>query len=152
VSSIRKLAAFGVLVALIAILAAACVESDPEAAETPADAETVVNSAPQTDEEGNTVPAPTADEAAGEGEGEAAEGEAGEGDVAAGEAAFAASCGGCHANNGLDAGGIGPQLAGAGLTDEGIRTTVNNGRGAMPGGLVSGEDLDNVTAYVLSLQ
>ena len=33
-----------------------------------------------------------------------------------------------------------------------VKTIVENGRGAMPGGLVSGEDLDNVAAYVVSLQ
>ena len=65
---------------------------------------------------------------------------------------FAATCTGCHMNNGMDAGGVAPQLAGAGLDEATIKTTVENGRGAMPPGLVSGEDLDNVAAYVLSIQ
>ncbi len=48
--------------------------------------------------------------------------------------------------------GTGPQLAGAGLTEAQIREQVMNGGGAMPPGLATGQDLDNVTAYVLSLQ
>jgi mono/diheme cytochrome c family protein len=74
------------------------------------------------------------------------------GDVQAGQTFFAATCTSCHLNDGRDAGGVGPRLAGQGLDEQTIRTTVENGRGAMPGGLAQGEDLDNVTAYVLSLQ
>jgi cytochrome c550 len=55
-------------------------------------------------------------------------------------------------NNGQDAGGVGPQLAGQGLTADQVRTTVENGKGAMPPGLAQGEDLDNVVAYVESIQ
>ena len=54
--------------------------------------------------------------------------------------------------NGTAGGGVGPQLAGAGLTEDQIREQVINGGGAMPPGLAQGQDLDNVTAYVLSLQ
>jgi mono/diheme cytochrome c family protein len=74
------------------------------------------------------------------------------GDAAAGETFFAATCTGCHMNNGQDAGGVGPQLAGQGLTADVVRTTVENGKGAMPPGLAQGEDLDNVVAYVVSIQ
>ena len=74
------------------------------------------------------------------------------GDAAAGETVFATTCTGCHMNNGKDAGGIGPKLAGTGLDASTIRNQVINGGGPMPAGLVSGTDLDNVTAYVLSLQ
>jgi cytochrome c551 len=74
------------------------------------------------------------------------------GDAAAGEQFFAATCTGCHMNNGRDAGGVGPQLAGQGLTADVVRTTVENGKGAMPPGLAQGEDLDDVVAYVVSLQ
>jgi cytochrome c oxidase subunit 2 len=73
------------------------------------------------------------------------------GDAAAGQQVFAQVCAGCHPNNGQQA-GVGPQLAGAGLTPEVIQTTVTNGRGAMPGGLVSGEQLTDVVAYVTSIQ
>lgn len=148
-----------VAVLLIALVAAAglvagCVESSEEAAQTPSDAPTVANSALQTDSEGNTVTAPAATapaETAG-GTDTSGGGEMSTGDVAAGMEVFAATCSGCHLNNGQDAGGIGPQLAGAGLEEDYIRTTIMNGRGVMPAGLVSGTDLDNVVAYVLSIQ
>ena len=116
-----------------------------------------MNSAKQTDSEGKTITAPAATAPEGGGGSETGGGEGGgggeaAGDAAAGEQFFAANCTGCHLNNGQDAGGVGPQLAGAGLDVETIKTTVQNGRGAMPPGLVSGEDLDNVVAYVLSIQ
>jgi mono/diheme cytochrome c family protein len=76
---------------------------------------------------------------------------AGTGDVAAGEAVFASTCQGCHADLGHKA-AFGPKLAGLGLSAETIRTTVVNGRSPMPAGLVSGTDLDNVVAYVESIQ
>jgi cytochrome c551 len=141
-----------VLVAAMGLVAG-CVESSEEEAQTPTGAPTVANSAIQTDEEGNTVTAPTAtappeepaDTAGGGGEAPA-------GDAAAGQEVFATNCTACHVNNGQDAGGVGPQLAGAGLDAAAVETTVVNGRGAMPGGLVSGEDLENVVAYVVSIQ
>jgi mono/diheme cytochrome c family protein len=74
-----------------------------------------------------------------------------EGDAAAGQTVFAASCTACHTNNGQDA-GVGPKLAGAGLTADVVENQVVNGGGAMPAGLVSGTDLDNVVAYVVSIQ
>lgn len=153
-SRIRKIAAFVALAALLAILATACVESDEDAAVTPSDAETVANLAPQTDADGNTVPAEGGEAPPADGEGEGEEG-GGEADpaVAEGEAAFVASgCSGCHLGNGTEAGGAGPQIAGTGVTEDEIRTIVTNGRGAMPAGLASGADLDNITAYLLSLQ
>jgi len=73
------------------------------------------------------------------------------GDAAAGQAVFEAKCGGCHAELGKKA-GVGPKLAGINWSDEQIRTQVKNGKGAMPGGLVSGTDLANVVAYVQSIQ
>ena len=79
----------------------------------------------------------------------------GGGDAAAveeGQIFFASTCTGCHLDNGTAGGGVGPQLAGAGLTEDQIREQVINGGGAMPPGLAQGQDLDNVTAYVLSLQ
>lgn len=138
-------------IAVLATIAAGCSEVDPEAAVTPETAETVINTAPQTDAEGNTVPTRVGEVEAGE----EAEGEvdAGEGDAAAGEQIFTGTCSGCHAGNGTEAGGIGPQLAGRGVNAEDIQTIVMNGRGGMPPQTtVTGEDLDNVTAYVLSLQ
>lgn len=75
-----------------------------------------------------------------------------EGDVAAGQTFFASTCQSCHINGGRDEGGVGPRLAGAGLSEDRIREQIVNGGGGMPAGLASGEDLENVTAYVLSLQ
>ncbi len=144
-----------VLIAAMGLLAG-CVESSDEEARTPSGAETVVNSALQTDSEGKTVTAPAETAPApggGEEGGEGGEGgEAPAGDVAAGQQVFAASCTGCHLNNGEDGGGVGPQLSGLGDDAATIEAQIVNGGGAMPGGLVSGADLENVVAYVLSIQ
>jgi cytochrome c551 len=153
---VRRLWAALSLVALVAAigLAAGCVESSEEDAQTPTNAATVANTAVQTDSEGNFVTAPPAEgapTAPEEGGGGGGGGEAA-GDAAAGEQIFATTCTGCHLNNGQDAGGVGPQLAGQGLDAELVTTTVMNGRGAMPAGLVSGADLENVVAYVVSIQ
>lgn len=146
---------FVVLVAAIGLLAG-CVESSDEEAQTPASAATVVNSALQTDSEGKTVTAPAetppADTAGAATTDGGAAPPAPAGDAAAGEQVFAANCTGCHMNNGQDAGGVGPKLAGGGRAAALIETTVVNGRGIMPAGLVSGTDLENVVAYVLSIQ
>jgi cytochrome c551 len=143
---------------LIALVAAAglvtgCVESSDEEAQTPTGASTVANSALQTDSEGNTVTAPAATAPADGGGGETTGGggDDASGDVDAGLEVFAANCTSCHTDNGNQA-GVGPQLAGAGLDAAAVETTVVNGRGIMPAGLVSGEDLDDVVAYVVSIQ
>ena len=153
---VRRLWAALSLVALVAALglASGCVDSSEEAAQTPATAPTVANTAAQTDSEGKTVTAPPAGGAAtappetagGGGGGEAS------GDAAAGLAVFDSTCTSCHLNDGKDAGGVGPQLAGMGLDAQTIENQVVNGGGAMPAGLVSGTDLDNVVAYVVSIQ
>jgi mono/diheme cytochrome c family protein len=152
----RHLAALSVVV-LVAVLAFAvgCVDSSEEAAQTPASAPTVVNSAAQTDSAGKTVTAPAATAPAPAPAGGADEPPAAPaGDATAGMQVFAATCTSCHLNDGNDAGGIGPQLKGAGLTAAVIDDTVTNGRPgtAMVGGLVTGADKENVEAYVLSLQ
>lgn len=76
----------------------------------------------------------------------------GSGDPAAGKTTFAQACGGCHLEAGTGAAGVGPRLQGLGLTSDRIATQVRNGGGTMPAGLVSGIDLQNVVAYVLSIQ
>jgi len=135
-----------------------CVESSEEAAQTPTGSPTVMNSAAQTDSEGKTITAPTAAPGGGSETGGGAEtgggGGGGEaaGDAEAGLAVFQASCTGCHLADGTQDGGVGPKLAGLGLDAETISNQVVNGGGAMPAGLVSGTDLDNVVAYVLSIQ
>ena len=149
----RLLATLSVVVLLAVLaLAAGCIDSSEKAAQTPASAPTVVNSAVQTDSSGKTVTAPAATAPAPKPE--TTGGGGGAGDAAAGMQVFASTCTSCHLNNGMDAGGVGPQLKGAGLTAAVIDDTVTNGRPgtAMVGGLVSGADKANVEAYVLSLQ
>lgn len=73
------------------------------------------------------------------------------GDVAAGKAVFAQNCDTCHAGLGTRT-YIGPRLAGLGLTPVFIRTRVEQGKSPMPAGLVGGQDLADVVAYVHSLQ
>lgn len=144
-------------VALVGI-GAGCGSSD-SASVTPPEAETMANTAAQTDSEGKTVPAPGADTGAASGDGEAAPAPAdggaaaggAAGDATAGKTVFEANCQGCHPAGGTQA-GVGPQLSATMLDSAGIKTTVQNGRGAMPGGLVSGADLDNVVAYVDSIK
>ena len=75
----------------------------------------------------------------------------GSGDVANGKTLFEGKCQGCHANLGTEA-AVGPVLAGGGRTDERIRNQIINGGGAMPAGLYSGTELDDVVAFVLSIQ
>lgn len=121
-----------VLVALVAI-AVGCGESDPDEAVTPANAQTIKNGEYLSDRQD--------------------EGEGGETDpaVAAGKTAFEGKCQGCHADGGATA-GAGPVLKDKGLTPEAIKAQIVNGKGAMPAGLATGEELDNITAYVASLQ
>ena len=134
-------------------LGTGCGGSDSSASSTPGDATTIANNAPQTDSSGKTVPAPGA-AASGAAGGEATSGAAaaGSGDVAAGKTLFEASCQGCHLAGGTEAGGVGPKLAGMGLPLAQIKMQIKNGKGAMPGGLLSGTDLDNAAAYVESIQ
>ena len=73
------------------------------------------------------------------------------GDAAAGKTVFEAKCGGCHAGLGTEAGGVGPQLKGRPLTLAAVKTQITNGKGLMPGGIVSGTDMANVAAYVMSI-
>ena len=73
------------------------------------------------------------------------------GDSSLGQALFNdVGCAGCHAIAEGEGGGIGPNLAEADLTEDLVRDAVTNGRGPMPAGLVQGEDLDNVVAFVLT--
>ena len=152
-------------VALIGI-GAGCGGTDSTAASTPADATTIANNAPQTDSEGKTIPAPdaaptpadsgqtgTSSGGAG-GVASAPEGgtsDASSGDVAAGKTVFEANCQGCHPAGGMQA-GVGPQLSTTKMDAAQIKTQIVNGKGAMPGGLATGADLDNGVAYVVSIK
>lgn len=71
--------------------------------------------------------------------------------VAAGSTFFAGSCEACHGAGGTAA-GVGPVLAGKGLTEDQIKNQIVKGGPAMPPGLAAGDDLENVTKFLLSLQ
>ena len=123
-----------------ALLAAGCGGDDDAAAGPTSSAAPVTTApAPVTTAPATTAPATTA------------EAPRGAGSAAAGRQVFAQTCAGCHAALGMRA-GFGPKLAGQGLSAATIRTTVEDGPGQMPAGLVEGQDLADVVAYVESLQ
>ena len=129
-----------VALAAAALAAAGCGGDDDDGAAAEAPATTAATTAPATTAPATTAAAP------------ASTAPVGPGTAAAGKQVFvAASCGGCHKGLGTKP-GYGPKLAGKGLSEAQIRTTVIEGGQLMPGGLVEGQDLADVVAYVLSLQ
>ena len=72
------------------------------------------------------------------------------GDVARGATIFGGTCSGCHGMAGRG-GGVGPRLARAGLDAATVSAAVQQGRGVMPAGLVSGQEQADVVAYVVSI-
>jgi mono/diheme cytochrome c family protein len=62
---------------------------------------------------------------------------------------FGESCAGCHGRGGT--GGTGPPLAGSGLEAEEIASAIEQGRGIMPAGIVTGQNQEDVVAYVVSI-
>lgn len=71
--------------------------------------------------------------------------------AAAGQVVFNQTCAGCHAQDGIGEGADAPNLSDAGLSASEIRRRVADGDGH-PGGLVSGDELEAVIAYVESIQ
>lgn len=142
-------AALGVAAAMG--IAAGCSQVDEEAAQTPDGAPTIANSAVQTDAEGNTVEteAPAGGDQGDNGD---AGGGGAEAQIEAGLVVFQQACTACHLDDGKAGGGIGPQVAGQGLDPEAVRAQIVNGGAGMPAGLATGQDLDDVVAYVESLQ
>ena len=67
-----------------------------------------------------------------------------------GEAVFAATCAGCHGDAGAG-GGVGPTLAGAGLSAALVQARIDGGAGVMPAGLVQGTREADVIAYVVGI-
>ena len=125
--------------AVAALAAAGCGSDDDSAAEAPttteAPATTAAETTPATTAPATTPTAPTKP-----------------GNAATGKQVFvAASCAGCHKGLGTKP-GYGPKLAGKGLSEATIRTTVIEGGSLMPGGLVEGQRLADVVANVSSLQ
>ena len=72
------------------------------------------------------------------------------GDAYQGELVFVGKCAGCHGDGGVG-GGIGPRLAGAGLSAALIQSRIESGGGAMPAGLVDGTSEADVLAYVMGI-
>lgn len=60
---------------------------------------------------------------------------------------FAENCAGCHGEGGTG-GGVGPTLAGSGISQDDARATIQSGSGVMPAELVEGQDLEDVLAYL----
>lgn len=62
---------------------------------------------------------------------------------------FAGSCGSCHTLSDAETtGAVGPNLDETELDATGVRDIIENGRGAMPPGLLQGEEADAVAEYV----
>ena len=62
---------------------------------------------------------------------------------------FTESCAGCHGQGGT--GGTGPALADSGLDADEISAAIEQGAGIMPAGIVSGQNQEDVVAYVVSI-
>jgi cytochrome c551 len=77
-------------------------------------------------------------------------GPAAAGDVDRGEPVFERECAGCHGSGGAG-GGVGPVLVGSGLGVAEVTAVVQQGRGIMPAGIVSGQEQAHVAAYVVSI-
>lgn len=64
---------------------------------------------------------------------------------------FAETCGGCHTlSDAGTSGAVGPVLDDTEVDAEGIEGIIENGRGAMPPGLLEGDDATSVAEYVAS--
>jgi mono/diheme cytochrome c family protein len=72
------------------------------------------------------------------------------GNVERGEIVFERSCASCHGSGGKG-GSIGPRLVAAGIDAAAVSAAVQQGRGVMPAGLVSGGEEADVVAYVVSI-
>lgn len=140
----------GIVIAFVVVfgvIIAGCGGDDDNASSTAAPATTAATTTAATTTAATTTAATTTESTTTEATTTAAVA----GDVAAGKIFFAGTCQGCHLAGGTQA-GVGPVLAGGGRSEEVIRNQVINGGGAMPAGLASGADLDNVVAFVLSIQ
>ena len=66
------------------------------------------------------------------------------------EAVAQQSCISCHGSS--YEGGVGPSLIDTELDQAGIEDIIANGKGAMPGGLVEGENIPAMAEWILSLE
>jgi mono/diheme cytochrome c family protein len=72
------------------------------------------------------------------------------GDQYRGETVYITSCSSCHGMGG-EGGGIGPPLKDASITIAEAKAQIDNGGGAMPAGLVSGQEEEDVLAYLATI-
>jgi mono/diheme cytochrome c family protein len=72
------------------------------------------------------------------------------GDSSRGETVFQRECAGCHGDGGRG-GGVGPVLFETGLDTAEVSSAVQQGRGVMPAGIVTGQEQADVVAYVVSI-
>jgi mono/diheme cytochrome c family protein len=72
------------------------------------------------------------------------------GDVDRGQAVFERECAGCHGEGGKG-GGVGPALFETGFDAAAVSAAVQQGRGVMPAGIVTGQEQADVVAYVVSI-
>jgi cytochrome c551 len=72
------------------------------------------------------------------------------GDAYRGETFFIDKCSSCHGVGGAGS-DIGPRLAGAPVTLAAAKAQIDNGGGAMPAGLVSGQEEEDVLAYLATI-
>lgn len=77
-------------------------------------------------------------------------GAAAEGDSSRGATVFQRECAGCHGDGG-QGGGVGPALVDSGLDAGTVTAVVQQGRGVMPAGIVTGQEQADVVAYVVSV-
>ena len=75
---------------------------------------------------------------------------ASEGDFYRGETIFQRECAGCHGDQGKG-GGVGPALFETGLAAVDVAVAVQQGRGVMPAGIVTGQEQADVVAYVFAI-
>lgn len=71
--------------------------------------------------------------------------------VSRGEALFAENCAACHGDAGRNA-SVGPDLAGNPVSIDDARAQIETGGGGMPAGLVEGQDLEDVLAYLETIR
>jgi mono/diheme cytochrome c family protein len=71
----------------------------------------------------------------------------GTGDRVRGEELYAEHCSSCHGDSGRNA-SVGPDLAGNPISVEEARAQIETGSGVMPADLVSGQELEDVLAYL----
>ena len=72
------------------------------------------------------------------------------GDFYRGETIFQRECAGCHGDQGKG-GGVGPALFETGLAASDVAVAVQQGRGVMPAGIVTGQEQADVVAYVVAI-